>query len=547
MDHGTNDVRPPAPADTDSERWMRELLNGPVDAILWECDAEARYFTFISKSAEQILGYPVETWLNEPFTWANTLHPDDRESTVAFCITETAAGKDHQFEYRCVRPDGRSVWLHDRAYLVRDAEGKLSRLRGFMVDITQRKKAEERLLLLAEAGRVLAEKIDTSEAIEELGRQLTAQIADSVAVDLLTEQATVQRYSAGKGETMRSDVVEVDLEAEDGLGCLLKTGRAELIRLAGNDWSSVWVDEGENPRHRTLIAVPLTARRRVLGALVLARDATDPYDSDDLSFAKDLGSRIAMAIDNSRLFDKAQKANRAKDEFIAAVSHELRNPMSAILGWTSLMRGVHDADQLRDAIRNIEESAKSQARIVEDILDISRALVGKFRLDVSPVNPAETIEATVRAIQPSADENGVSISLAIDAGVGPVLADPDRLQQIVWNFLSNALKFTPAGGQIEVSLRRSGEYASIGVSDTGEGIDPELLPHVFDRFRQGDRGTARGGLGIGLAIVKHLVEMQGGRVEASSDGEGKGARFQAHLPLVGSGGNGQSTEDSQVA
>ena len=236
-----------------------------------------------------------------------------------------------------------------------------------------------------------------------------------------------------------------------------------------------------------------------------------------------------------RTAEDLREANRLKDEFLATVSHELRTPLTAILGWAHMLRaGQLDEQGATSALETIERNARTQAQLIDDLLDVSRIITGKLRLDVRQVDPGSFIEPAVEALRPAAEAKGVRIRKVMDTGVVSVAGDPARLQQVVWNLLSNAIKFTPKGGKVQVRLERIDSHIEIAVSDTGAGIKPEFLPHVFERFRQADQTTTRrhGGLGLGLAIVRHLVELHGGTVEADSPGEGRGATFVVKLPVV---------------
>jgi PAS domain S-box-containing protein len=232
---------------------------------------------------------------------------------------------------------------------------------------------------------------------------------------------------------------------------------------------------------------------------------------------------------------EAEQANRLKDEFLATVSHELRTPLTAILGWAHMLRGGGlDGDAAARALETIERNARSQNQLIEDLLDVSRIVTGKLRLDVMPVDPHSFIDAAVEAVRPAAEAKGVRLQKVIDTGLETVMGDPSRLQQVVWNLLTNAVKFTPRGGRVQVRLERVNSHVEIAISDTGAGIDPDFLPHVFERFRQADQRTTRqhGGLGLGLAIVRHLVELHGGAVRAESGGEGAGSTFTVALPVA---------------
>jgi CheY-like chemotaxis protein len=252
--------------------------------------------------------------------------------------------------------------------------------------------------------------------------------------------------------------------------------------------------------------------------------------------------QAAIAIDNARLFESARRArqaaedaNRVKDEFLATLSHELRTPLNAVLGWARLLRGARlEEPQRAKALETIERNVKMQQEIIEDLLDVSRIISGKLRLDVSRVAFAPIVEAAVETLRPMAVAKSVKVQTALSSNDGLVLGDANRLQQVVWNLVSNAVKFTPKGGRVQVTLRRVNSHVELTVADTGRGIEPGFLPHVFDRFRQSDAGTTRttGGLGLGLAIVRHLVEMHGGAVSAASDGDDRGATFTVTLPLA---------------
>ncbi len=237
------------------------------------------------------------------------------------------------------------------------------------------------------------------------------------------------------------------------------------------------------------------------------------------------GEQIARA--------RAEEASRLKDEFLATVSHELRTPLNAIIGWSHML--LHkdlDAEMTVRAIETIKHSAKSQAQLIEDILDVSRVITGKLRLNIEPVDASAIINSAIDSIQPAADSKNIKIAVTLDSSARRISGDANRLQQIIWNLLSNAIKFTPAGGRIEIRIERGGSDVKISVSDTGNGINPDFLPFIFDRFRQGDGSSTRrnGGLGLGLSIVRHLVELHGGTVSAESPGEGEGATFTITLP-----------------
>ena len=260
--------------------------------------------------------------------------------------------------------------------------------------------------------------------------------------------------------------------------------------------------------------------------------------------ARSLDRSIRYAIErkhilreNVRLYDEAERASRAKDEFLAMLSHELRTPLTAVLGWAVLLRdGKLPPDVTERALLSIEQNARVQGRIVDELLDISRIITGKLSLVVEPLMLANVLQPALDSVRVAADAKNLTITSDLNPGVPPISGDPGRLQQILWNVLSNAIKFTPSGGRIDVALRNSDGQAEIAIRDSGVGIRRDVLPYIFDRFRQADSSTSRayGGLGLGLAIVRHLVEMHGGTVEASSEGEGKGSEFRLRFPTLDS-------------
>jgi signal transduction histidine kinase len=307
-----------------------------------------------------------------------------------------------------------------------------------------------------------------------------------------------------------------------------------------------------DPRTREVPVILLSARAgeesRVEGLEAGADDyLTKPFSARELVAC--VGANLKMArvrreaeLEREQLLnaervarEAASAASRAKDEFLATVSHELRSPLNAMLGWARLLSsGTLNHETAARGIRAIEQNAKAQAQLIEDLLDLSRIISGKFHLNNEPTEVVRVIETAIDSLRPTAEAKSVRLQVTLDPDAGPVLGDAQRLQQVVWNLLSNAVKFTPSGGSVHVRLRRRISHAEIEVSDTGQGIDPDFLPYVFERFRQADGSSTRkhGGLGLGLAIVRHITELHGGSVFADSPGKGKGATFTVSLPLM---------------
>jgi signal transduction histidine kinase/ActR/RegA family two-component response regulator len=287
---------------------------------------------------------------------------------------------------------------------------------------------------------------------------------------------------------------------------------------------------------RGWLAVPLTTRDgKNIGLIQLSDKYEGEFTQEDEAILVQLAQMASATIDNARLYQESQQANRLKDDFLATLSHELRSPLNAMLGWLTLLRTrkFDEAAKTR-ALETIERNARTQAQLVEDILDVSRIIRGQLRLNVRPVTLVPVIESALDTVRPAADAKSIRLQSVLDPAAGPVSGDSDRLQQIIWNLLTNAVKFTPKGGRVQICLERINSHVEITVTDTGQGISAEFLPYVFDRFRQADGSITRSynGLGLGLAIVRHLVELHGGTVHAESPGKGLGARFTVKLPLM---------------
>ncbi len=274
---------------------------------------------------------------------------------------------------------------------------------------------------------------------------------------------------------------------------------------------------------------------QVIGGLFFGHSQPGRFTEQHERLAVGTAAWASVALENARLYAEAQAANRMKDDFLAVLSHELRTPLNAMLGYSRLLRsGMLDSEQVERALETVERNTRWLAQIVEDVLDVSRIVSGKIRLDVQAVRLPAVIDNAVATIQPAADAKGVHLHTVIDPSAPAVSGDPDRLQQVIWNLLSNAVKFTPRDGRVQIRLERVDSRVQVVVADTGAGIRSDFLPFVFERFRQGDSGPARktGGLGLGLSIVRHIVEMHGGSVQAESDGEGRGSTFIIRLPLM---------------
>jgi PAS domain S-box-containing protein len=461
--------------------------------------------------------------------------------------------------------DGREVPIDDSGAPIRSGD----QIQGVVLvfrDVTEKKRVESRRNFLADATALLAESIDYTLRLGELANLAVPRFADWCAIDVMhREDAVPKRIAVAHVDPTKIALAEElhdrhlpQADAAAGVGYVIRSGRSELVtEISDEALASASVDEEQLRLLRELglrsrMIVPLVSTGgRTLGAMTFAYGASArTYTPDDLELAEELGRRCATAIENAALYASVQRAreasdaaNRAKDEFLAIVSHELRTPLNAILGWAKMLGSPQIDEARRDrAIDIIERNAVAMAQLIEDILDMSRVVSGKMRLEVHPVDLRRVVEATMESIKPTADTKGVRLTSSLARELPPLMGDPTRLQQIAWNLLSNAIKFTPREGEVKVRLHGTASAIELEVSDTGKGIDPSFLPHVFDAFRQQDASYARtrGGLGLGLAITRQLVELHGGRIVAESEGEGRGATFRVALPIA----NGSVTSES---
>lgn len=439
------------------------------------------------------------------------------------------------------------------------AVARLAHEQGVSAALYQNERlANERLGLVAQAGDLLSLTVDYELTLKNVARLAVPVVADYCLFSLI--EGNDVRNIAG---TYDQAVIEMLGRSwrwpseMSGVACSRALAGARVAFYPEIDEvGRVAILQG--PEHlralaeldvRSAISVPLIARDQVLGALTFCFASSGRrYNRGDLELCGELGRRAVMAVENARLHRAShdaitraheanrlsEQANRAKDEFLGVVSHELRTPLSAILGWSQLLgrEKVVNPAILSKGLAVIERNSRAQVKLIEDILDVSRIISGKLRLELKPLDLDGVLRASVEVIRPAAEAKGVSLRAASMSG-SMVLGDPDRLQQVLWNLLSNAVKFTPAGGQIDIALDRAGRSVRVMVLDSGKGIAADFLPYVFERFRQADSSTTRrhGGLGLGLAIVRHVIELHGGTVRALSGGVDRGSTFVIKLPL----------------
>lgn len=430
--------------------------------------------------------------------------------------------------------------------------------------VLERRRARDMERMLDEASTVLFGSLDSSANLEALAALAIPRLADvcviyGLADDGFAEQVAAAHVDPARSADMRGRGGSFRLHPDTVVGRVSRSGRAELFERADEPIATTSALELAHAAFLrslglgSVMFVPLRVRDRALGAIAFATVGSRRYRNADVAVGEELARRASIAIDNARLFEseraaraaaeqarsEAESATRAKDEFLAVLSHELRTPLQSMLGWVQML-GTRKLDAATTARGHaaIERATRTQMRLIEDLLDISRIVAGKLCLDVRRLDLVPVVDAAVDAVRAAAEAKGIEIVRELRVARAEVSGDPARLQQVIVNLLSNALKFTERGGHVTVRLVQDAGAARLAVEDDGRGISPEFLPHIFERFRQADstKRRAHGGLGLGLTIVRHLVELHGGAVSAASDGERRGARFEVILPLVTSRG-----------
>lgn len=461
--------------------------------------------------------------------------------------------QDYEARLRC--KDATIIHARINSSVYREGD-KFIHTRCFTRDITDRKRTETRLALQYAVTQILSESHDF---IESAGRILHAacegldwEVGELWRVD---RDANVLRFveicHASELKTPEFDKLTRTSTFTKGVG------------LPGRIWASgepVWIDNVVADKNfpRAPVAVreglrgafgfPIKLGEEVLGVVDFFSPEIRKPDDELLKLVAGIGGQIGQFTERKRAEERlaelldseraarseAEKANRLKDEFLATLSHELRTPLNAVIGWARMLQsGRLDQDSAIHALEVIERNAWAQRQIIEDILDVSRVITGKLQLNLSPVDLVAIVDAALDAVRPAMEAKEIKIETLIDSSLRLVSGDPDRLQQVIWNVLSNAAKFTPTGGKVQIAVGQNNAHVEIKVKDTGPGIDPTFLPHVFERFRQADGSTTRthGGLGLGLAIVRHLVELHGGTIGVDNRNDGPGAIFTVRLPL----------------
>ena len=485
--------------------WLQALIESADDAIISK--TLEGIITSWNKGAERIFGYTADEVVGKSVT---ILIPKDHEDEEPAILARLKAGERIE-HYETVRlhKDGRLIDISLTVSPIQGPKGEIIGASKIARDVTDQRKARKEL----------------DEANERLRLALAASRLGDWSWDAKTDELKLSKTAANVFDVSPDS----KLTRAQMRSLLREEDREPVMAVVENALAAAIDYEVEYCIHR----------KDGSEAWVLGK-GRGIYDQDGtlvgmLGFVQDISTRKAAEAELERLYRQAEESSRLKEEFLATISHELRTPLSAILGWARMLRlGQLSQEHTAKALETIERNARAQAQLVDDLLDVSRIITGKLRMDVRPSDPSSFIDAAVESVRPAAEAKGVRVLKVMDTGPVSIPGDPVRLQQVVWNLLSNAIKFTPRGGRVQIRSERVNSHLEIVVTDTGQGISPDFLPHVFDRFRQADQKTSRqhGGMGLGLAIVRHLVELHGGTVNATSEGEGKGATFTVMLPIT---------------
>ena len=517
------------------------MLAESMPQIVWTTDRQGK-LSYGNGRWFECAGLPE----SDELSWQSIVHPNEHADFARAFALAVADERAWEAEFRLGNVAERQFrWHLVRMLPERDADGNVSAWVGTCTDIDARKRAEQALQMLASLTRRLGELTDRSHGLDGVLAATLPVLGDSALLYLRLDETVTKRASASLSPELNLDDPRFDL----GPSTVCFDGEPEVFANV----SEVLAQSGPSRAGEhvwflhelgvsSYICWPLFIRERVFGSLVfLNRDPERHYLDSDVQLAKDVAGRMATALDNVGLYElaqteraKLQEANRAKDMFLATVSHELRTPLNAIVGWGQMLRSgglSHETEQR--AVDTIERNGRALAQLVADLLDVSRVVSGNLHVDEGNVDLRAIVEAALDAARPVAASNGVELEVELPDQPLNTVGDATRLQQVVGNILGNALKFTPKGGHVTLSLLIEGKSARLEIADDGPGIAPEFLPVMFERFKQADSGAHRAqrGLGLGLAIVKHLVELHGGTVTAHSEGVGKGSRFVVTLPL----------------
>src|SRR6266536_2292836 len=546
---------------TPTDGHYRNLVENAND-ILFTLDLEGN-MTSINKAAEWITGYSQTELLG--MNMAEFLTPESVTNARQMMARKLAGEERTHYEVDVRTKDGRPLTLEINSRLALK-DGFAVGVQGVARDISARRRTEEALReadrralsayerLLERISR-LAQALGTARELVTIFRALRDFTLVSVPCDGLfislydpIREVRIACYALGDNQEIdTSGLPPMPVTSRGPNSRAVTTGQViitdDYMRVTqGHPSMILGPDNGLRPQ--ASLALPMAVMGRIIGTIEVQSYQKGAFRDEHVTAMRMAANLTAVAIENVRLLEResqaraaAEDSNRLKDEFLATVSHELRTPLTAILGWSRMLASGSLEDSMADrAIETIVRNAKAQSQIIDDILDVSRVITGKLYLELHPIELAPVIEAAINVVRPTAEAKGIDIEIHFEPRPAVIMGDSNRLQQVIWNLVSNAIKFTPRGGRVKLTMLEIGSRVEIKVSDSGQGISRDFLPFVVDRFRQADSTSTRqhGGLGLGLSIARHLVAIHEGAIKAESAGEGKGASFSFSVPLIAS-------------
>ncbi|GAB1594785.1 ATP-binding protein [Lysobacter claricitrinus] len=520
------------------ERLNRVLVAGGL--VTWDWDIASGHVQCSTNAREF---FSVDVGQRDEFM--RTIHPEDLPRLEVVALEAMRTGVFDMLEYRLRATAGVERWVQTRGQVEFDHDGNPARMLGITVDVTERHRAEAAARLLADAGEALGASLDYTTTLDNLARIVVPQVADWFAVDLLDDDGELQRVAVYHPDPARIDIAKEFFRrypprrGHGGSWKVIETRQPEwmadlpeqLIRDNAIDADHARLLLGL--KLRSFIIVPLIARDSVIGVLTLVHaESGRRYTEADVAFALDLARRAATAVDNARLHLQLQDEHRRKDEFLATLAHELRNPLAPLRTGLALMQMTDDPAVASRAREVMGRQLGHMVRLIDDLLDLSRVTRGAIELQRRIVELGDVLDIALETSGPLLDAAQLTLEVDVDDPATPLDADDTRLAQVLTNLLNNAAKFTPAGGRVAVRARRTGGRVRVEVADTGIGLAPAQLERIFDMFARGDGSEEQGGLGIGLTLARRLAELHGGHLHAESDGPGLGSRFVLELPVA---------------
>jgi PAS domain S-box-containing protein len=528
-----------------SEQRFRQLADA-MPQIVWTARPDGN-IDYLNRRWSEFTGLP-QTVTND--AWGPLQHPDDAPAAHERWAACVQSGAPFEMELRLLdRRQQNYRWHLIRTVAVPNGDGSVARWFGTSTDIHEQKRAEEYSRFLAEASAELAAVVDYESTLQKVATLAVPYFADWSAVDLADDDGNLRRLAIAHHEADTIALVRElmreyppDPQSPAGVYAVLRTGKPELV---GEISDELLVQQAKDDRHlrlvrslnlKSYICVPLVISGKTLGLLTFATaESGRKYTEADLALAMDLAHRAAVAIENTQLYQALRETDRRKDEFLATLAHELRNPLAPVRNALQILKMPRvDAETVERSREMMERQVQHLVRLVDDLLDVSRVMRGKIELRKEKVELATIVARAVETVQPLVDAQGHHLNVRMPSDSLLLEADPVRLAQVVGNLLTNAAKYMEPNGRIWLTAERDGEMAVLRVRDNGIGIAPLMLPRIFELFVQVDHAStkAQGGLGIGLTLVKNLVEMHNGIVQAHSEGLGQGSEFIVKLPLV---------------